>query len=80
MRASCNPSAMSNCGSAQTGGLVRDRLHNPAAAWVARDSNYRSARWQGDVHSFAQQFAQMLAPKSFGPGLALNLTARVKPW
>lgn len=45
----------------KTSGLVRDRLHNPSAAWVVRDGNYLSARWPGDVHSFAQQFAQMLA-------------------
>lgn len=47
----------------KTSGLARDRLHNPAAAWVVRDGNYLSARWPGDVHTFAQQFAQMLSQR-----------------
>lgn len=48
----------------KSSGLARDRLHNPAPAWVVRDGNYLSARWPGDVHTFAQQFAQMLAEQT----------------
>lgn len=41
-------------------GLVRDTLHNARPAWVVRDGNYLSARWPGDVHTFAQAFAALL--------------------
>lgn len=44
----------------KTSGLVRDRPGDDRAAWVVRDGNYLSARWPGDVHSFATQFAGML--------------------
>jgi putative intracellular protease/amidase len=44
----------------KTSGLVRDRVGDDRAAWVVRDGNYLSARWPGDVHSFAGQFAAML--------------------
>lgn len=44
----------------KTCGLVRDRTGDDRAAWVVRDGNYLSARWPGDVHSFAAQFAGML--------------------
>jgi hypothetical protein len=30
------------------------------AAWVVRDGNYISARWPGDVHTFARTFAELL--------------------
>lgn len=45
----------------KTSGLVRDRIDDDRAAWVVRDGNYLSARWPGDVHSFARQFAAMLS-------------------
>ena len=45
----------------KTSGLVRDRIDDPRPAWVVRDSNYISARWPGDVHTFAQRFVQMLS-------------------
>lgn len=41
-------------------GLVRDRIDDSRAAWVVRDGNYISARWPGDVHTWAQQFVAML--------------------
>jgi putative intracellular protease/amidase len=44
----------------KTSGLVRDRLNDPSPAWVVRDGQYLSARWPGDVHTFAQQFVGML--------------------
>ncbi|HQQ96356.1 MAG TPA: type 1 glutamine amidotransferase domain-containing protein [Cyclobacteriaceae bacterium] len=37
----------------------RDTLQNPFG-FTVRDRNYLSARWPGDVHAFALQFAQML--------------------
>jgi putative intracellular protease/amidase len=42
-------------------GLVRDSLDDARPAWVVRDGHYLSARWPGDVHTFGQQFAAMLA-------------------
>lgn len=43
-------------------GLFRDRVGDDAAAFVVRDGNYISARWPGDVHTFARAFADMLGP------------------
>ncbi len=45
----------------KTSGVLRDRPHDARAAWVVRDGAYLSARWPGDVHTFAQQFAHMLS-------------------
>ena len=45
----------------KTSGLVRDRSNDSRPAWVVRDGNYMSARWPGDVHTFAQQFVDLLA-------------------
>jgi len=45
-------------------GLFRDTPHDARAAFVVRDGNYLSARWPGDVHTFAQAFAALLAGKS----------------
>ncbi|MEW9897545.1 type 1 glutamine amidotransferase domain-containing protein [Chitinivorax sp. PXF-14] len=44
----------------KTSGIARDRLDNPRPAWVVQDGNYLSARWPGDVHTFAQAFAERL--------------------
>ena len=44
----------------QTSGLVRDSDHDDTPAFVIRDRNYLSARWPGDVHRFAREFAAML--------------------
>jgi len=41
-------------------GLERDSFDNPAPAFVVHDRNYVSARWPGDVHTFARKFAAML--------------------
>ena len=46
--------------SRKTSGLSRDSLRDERPAWVVRDGNYLSARWPGDAHSFARQFAEML--------------------
>lgn len=45
---------------AKTLGLARDSDTNPNPAWVVRDGNYISARWPGDVHSFARRFDALL--------------------
>lgn len=45
-------------------GLFRDTIQDSRAAWVVRDGNYVSARWPGDVHSFARTFASVLADLS----------------
>lgn len=45
---------------AKTSGMKRDTLTDPAPAWVVRDRNYVSARWPGDVHTFARTFADVL--------------------
>jgi putative intracellular protease/amidase len=45
----------------KTSGLQRDTLDNPTPAFVVRDRNYVSARWPGDVHTFARTFAEMLS-------------------
>ena len=44
----------------KTSGLVRDTMDDETPAFVVRDRNYVSARWPGDVHSFAKTFAGML--------------------
>ena len=45
-------------------GLFRDSELDARAAFVVRDGNYLSARWPGDVHTFARTFAALLAGKS----------------
>jgi putative intracellular protease/amidase len=42
-------------------GLFRDTRQDARPAFVVRDGNYVSARWPGDVHTFAQTFASRLA-------------------
>lgn len=44
----------------KTGGMARDALSDSRPAWVVRDGKYLSARWPGDVHTFAQAFAALL--------------------
>jgi len=44
----------------KTSGLKRDTLHDARPAFVVEDGNYVSARWPGDVHTFAKTFAQLL--------------------
>lgn len=44
----------------KTDGRHRDRSDNPRPAHVVTDKNYVSARWPGDAHTFAKQFAAML--------------------
>jgi putative intracellular protease/amidase len=42
-------------------GLFRDSSQDLRPAYVVRDGRYVSARWPGDVHSFAAAFAAVLA-------------------
>jgi len=42
-------------------GLFRDSPSDSRPAFVVRDGNYVSARWPGDVHTFARTFADVLA-------------------
>ena len=45
----------------KTSGVHRDGPADSRPAFVVRDGNYVSARWPGDVHTFAAVFAQVLA-------------------
>jgi putative intracellular protease/amidase len=45
----------------KTSGRARDRLDDDRPAFVVEDGNYLSARWPGDVHTFAKRFAAMLS-------------------
>lgn len=47
----------------KTSGLVRDSDSDDTPAFVVRDGNYLSARWPGDVHRFAREFAGMIADR-----------------
>jgi putative intracellular protease/amidase len=44
----------------KTSGLERDSIDNATPAFVVQDRNYVSARWPGDVHTFAKTFAGMM--------------------
>ena len=45
----------------KTSGRARDRRDDQRPAFVVEDGNYVSARWPGDVHTFAAAFARRLA-------------------
>jgi putative intracellular protease/amidase len=44
----------------KTNGRARDTMEDARPAWVVRDGRYVSARWPGDVHTFARTFAGVL--------------------
>jgi putative intracellular protease/amidase len=44
----------------KTSGRARDSLTDARPAWVVRDGSYVSARWPGDVHTFARTFCDVL--------------------
>jgi putative intracellular protease/amidase len=44
----------------KTSGLPRDSMGDARPAFVMQDRNYISARWPGDVHTFAKAFAGLL--------------------
>jgi putative intracellular protease/amidase len=56
----------------KTSGRDRDTATDSRPAWVVRDGWYISARWPGDVHTFARAFAQVLE----GPAA---VSARAEP-
>lgn len=45
----------------KSSGRRRDGPDDERPAFVVRDGNYLSARWPGDVHTFAKRFAGMLS-------------------
>jgi putative intracellular protease/amidase len=45
----------------KTSGRTRDSMSDSRPAWVVRDGRYVSARWPGDVHTFASTFASVIA-------------------
>ena len=47
----------------KTSGLLRDSMTDARPAWVVCDGNYVSARWPGDVHTFAKRFSEVLATR-----------------
>ncbi len=47
----------------KTSGRSRDSLTDARPAWVVRDGLYVSARWPGDVHTFARTLVQVLAER-----------------
>jgi putative intracellular protease/amidase len=51
----------------KTSGLQRDSIDDARPAFVVRDRNYVSARWPGDVHTFAKTFAGMLSEPVYAP-------------
>jgi putative intracellular protease/amidase len=44
-------------------GLFHDTPEDERAAFIVRDGNYISARWPGDVHTFARTFADTLTQR-----------------
>ncbi|MBD9482938.1 DJ-1/PfpI family protein [Pseudomonas sp. PDM14] len=44
----------------KTSGLHRDTAQDERPAWVVQDGNYVSARWPGDVHTWAKRFITLL--------------------
>lgn len=44
----------------KTSGLQRDSMDDARPAFVVQDRNYISARWLGDVHTFAKAFSGLL--------------------
>jgi len=48
----------------KTSGLVRDRIGDARAAWVVCDGSYVSARWPGDVHTFARRLVDVIGSQN----------------
>lgn len=59
----------------KTSGRYRDTLEDERPAFVVQDGTYLSARWPGDVHTFAKRFATILRGEAERPGIA-SLGAR----
>jgi putative intracellular protease/amidase len=56
----CDVEAGTPDASVKSSGRVRDRSNDDRPAFVVEDGNYISARWPGDVHTFAKRFAAAL--------------------
>jgi putative intracellular protease/amidase len=54
----------------KTSGLHRDTVSDSSPAFVVQDRNYVSARWPGDVHTFAKTFAAVVSQAQIKPGKA----------
>jgi putative intracellular protease/amidase len=48
----------------KTGGMARDSATDSRPAFVVRDGNYVSARWPGDIHTFAAAFAEVIESRA----------------
>jgi putative intracellular protease/amidase len=48
------------CAARKASGRYRDTLEDDRPAFVVQDGSYVSARWPGDVHTFANRFATIL--------------------
>jgi putative intracellular protease/amidase len=48
----------------KTSGRARDTPADSRPAWVVRDGTYVSARWPGDVHTFARTLCEVLGERS----------------
>jgi putative intracellular protease/amidase len=51
-------------------GRYRDTLEDERPAFVVQDGSYLSARWPGDVHTFAKRFAAILRREEEKPRIA----------
>jgi putative intracellular protease/amidase len=54
----------------KTSGRYRDTLEDERPAFVVQDGSYLSARWPGDVHTFAKRFAAILHSEEEKPRTA----------
>ncbi len=44
----------------KSSGRARDSLEDERPAFVVEDGSYISARWPGDIHTFARRFSSLL--------------------
>jgi putative intracellular protease/amidase len=51
----------------KTSGLHRDTPEDSSPAFIVQDRNYVSARWPGDVHTFAKAFAAVVSQAKSRP-------------
>lgn len=57
-------------------GRYRDTREDARPAFVVQDGSYVSARWPGDVHTFAKRFATILGSDKDNPQVASPSTGR----
>jgi putative intracellular protease/amidase len=58
------------CAARKASGRYRDTLEDDRPAFVVQDGSYVSARWPGDVHTFATRFATILGSEGEKPQVA----------